>query len=118
MTFDQLVDHVGVHKGHLDQECSDEHLREIAALLQNWLKYAEYLGISRQLIAGIKSDPLLDQEMKPQEVLRLWKKANAFKATYSSLIKVCLSQRDSDVAKTICEIVKSELLILCELHTV
>ena len=41
-------------------------------------------------------------------VLRLWKKANAFKATYSSLVKVCLGQHDSDVAETICEIMKSK----------
>ena len=111
MTFDELVEHVGVNKDLLIQECSDEHLREIAALLQNWPKYAELLGLKRHQIRDIDSDRLLqvDSEMKAREVLRLWKKANAFKATYSSLVKVCLSQHDSDVAKTICELMKSKL---------
>ena len=109
MTFDQLVEHVGVNKDLLDQECSDKHLREIAALLQNWLKYAELLELKRPQILEIDSNKLLEPEMKAREVLRLWKKANAFEATYSSLIKVCLSQRDSDVAERICQIMKSEL---------
>ena len=99
MTFDQLVEHVGVDRDHLDKECSDEHLREIAALLHNWLKYAELLGLRRPQILGIDSNKLFEPEMKAREVLRLWKKANAFKATYSSLVRVCLSQRDSDVAE-------------------
>ena len=100
---------MGVNKDLLDQECSDEHLREIAALLHNWLKYAELLGLKEHQIQDIiDSNRLLDSEMKAHKVLRLWKKANAFKATYSSLVRVCLSQRDSDVAEKICEIVKGE----------
>ena len=62
VTFDQLVEHVGVNKGVLDQECSDEHLREIAALLHNWLKYAELLGLKRPQIMDIDSNKLLDSE--------------------------------------------------------
>ena len=109
VTFDQLVEHVGVNKDRLDRECSDEHLREIAALLHNWLKYAKLLRLKGHQIRDIDSNKHLDSEMKGQEVLRLWKKANAFKATYSSLVKVCLSQGDTDVAETICEIMKSKL---------
>ena len=115
VTFDQLVKHVGVNKGVLDRECSDEHLREIAALLHNWLKYAELLGLKGHQIRDIDSNKLLDSEMKAHKVLRLWKKANAFKATYSSLVKVCLSQRDSDEAEKICESIKGEFYLLMTL---
>ena len=108
MTFDQLVEHVGISKDLLDQQCSDEHLREISDLLQNWLNYANALKLSSQEITGIRSDSLMDTKMKGQEVLRLWKKANAFKATYASLIRVCLSERDTNVAEKVCEIKKSE----------
>ena len=88
VTFDQLVEHVGVNKDYLDQECSNEHLREIAASLHNWLKYAELLGLKGHKIQDIiDSNKLLDSEMKAHKVLRLWKKANAFKATYSSLVQ-------------------------------
>ena len=108
VTFDQLVEHVGINKDILDQECSDEHLREIAPLIQNWLKYAEALGLKRAEILNIDSNKFLEPEMKAQEVLRLWKKANAFKATYSSLANACLSRYESDVARKVCEIVKSK----------
>ena len=110
MSLDQLLEHVGVSKDSLDQECSDKLLREMATHLPNWLKYARALGLTEPQITGVKSDPLLDNEMKPQEVLRLWKKANAYSATYSILVEVCLSQGDSDVAKRICEIVKVSYL--------
>ena len=110
MSFDQLVEHVRVNKDSLEQECSDELLREMAAHIPNWLKYARALGLTEQQITGVKSDPLLDNEMKPQEVLRLWKRANAYRATYSVLVKICLKQGDSDVGERICETIKVSYL--------
>ena len=109
LTFNQLVEYVGISKDLLDKECSDVHLKKITPFLQNWLKYAEALGLRRAQIMHIDSNKLLESEMKAQEVLRLWKKANAFKATYNSLIQVCLSLCDADVAVRICQIMKSKV---------
>ena len=105
-TIDELVTHVGIDKGLLNQPCSTEHLVKIAPLVSNWQKYAIILGINQPQIVSIKSDNLLDPEMKAQQILSLWKQTNGFKATYSVLVDVCLQKKDVQLAECICNIVK------------
>ena len=107
VTFDQLVEHVGISKDILEQECTDEHVREIATLLQNWYTYAVALGLQEAQILEIESNKILDPAMKAKKVLCFWKSTYAFKATYSFLIKVCIANHNVDVAEKICMIVKS-----------
>ena len=45
VTFDQLVDSVGINKDLLDKECSDEHLREIAAHIKQLVEVRRGSGI-------------------------------------------------------------------------
>ncbi len=102
VTIDKLVNHVGIDRDLLNQPCSTEHLTKIAPFVTNWQKYTIVLGINQQQILSIKSDHLLEAEMKAQQVLSLWKQANGFKATYSALVDVCLHVQ---LAETICNIV-------------
>ncbi len=105
-TIDELVTHVGIDKDLLNQPCSTEHLTKIAPFVPNWQKYAIVLGLNQPQILSIKSDHLLEPEMKAQQVLSLWKQANGFKATYSTLVDVCLQKKDIQLAESICNIVK------------
>ena len=115
VTFDQLVEHADISKDLLDQPCSIEHLTRIAPLIPNWQKYAEALGLSEAQILSIKSDHLLDAEMKAQQVVGLWKQANGFRATYTVFVQVCLQMRNVPLAESICSMIKSELMLcLCK----
>ncbi len=105
-TIDELVNYVGIDKDILNQSCSTEHLVKIAPLVPNWQKYAIALGLNQPQIVSIKSDHILDPEMKAQQVLSLWKQTNGFKATYSVLVDVCLQKKDVQLAECICNIVK------------
>ncbi len=100
-TLDELVNHVGIDKDLLNQLCSTEHLTKIAPFITNWQKYTIVLGLNQSQILNIKSDHLLDPEMKAQQVLSLWKQANGFKATYSTLVDVCLQKKDVQLAESI-----------------
>ncbi len=105
-TLDELVNHIGINKDLLHQPCSTEHFTKIAPLVPNWQKYAIVLGLNQPQIVNIKSDHLLDPEMKAQQVLSLWKQANGFKATYSVLVGMCLQKKDVQLAESICNIVQ------------
>ena len=106
VTIDQLVDHVGVSKDLLNKPCYTEHLTTIASLLPNWQKYAENLGLSKLQIQDIKTDILLDAEMKAQRVMDRWYQLNGFKATYARLIEVCLKLKDVPLAEKICRFIE------------
>ncbi len=97
---------MGIDKDLLNQPCSTEHLTKIAPFVPNWQKYAIVLGLNQPQILSISSNSLLEPEMKAQQVLSLWKQANGFKATYSTLVDVCLQKKDVQLAESICNIVK------------
>ncbi len=105
-TIDELVTHVGIDKDLLNQPCSTEHLAKIAPFVPNWQKYAIAVGLNQSQIVSIKSDHILDPEMKAQQVLSLWKQANGFRATYSVLVDMCLQKKDVQLAESICNIFK------------
>ncbi len=100
------MNHVGIDKDLLNQPCSTEHLMKIAPFIQNWQKYAIVLGVNQPQILSISSNSLLEPEMKAQQVLSLWKQANGFKATYSTLVEMCLQKKDVQLAESICNTVK------------
>ena len=106
VTIDQLVDHVGISKDLLDKPCSTEHLKTIASILPNWHKYAEALRLSDSQIQDIRLDPLLDTGMKAQKVMKMWHRANGFKATYDLIVNVCLQLKDVPLAEKICRMIK------------
>ena len=105
-TIEELVTHVGIDKDLLNQPCSTEHLTKFAPFVPNWQKYAIVLGLNQPQILGISSNSLLEPEMKAQQVLSLWEQANGFKATYSTLVDVCLQKKDVQLAESICNTVK------------
>ena len=106
VTIDELVNRVGIDRDLLNQPCSTEHLTKIAPFVSNWHTYAIVLGVNQPQILSIKSDHTLEAEMKAQQVLSLWKKANGFNATYLALVDVCLQKNDVQLAESICKIVK------------
>ena len=109
VTLDQLVDHVGIDKDLLNRPCSDATLTKVAIHIPNWQKYGEALGLRQPQILGIKSDHVLDPEMKAQQVLKLWKQENGFRATYAELVQVYLQMRNVQLAEWICQMIKGKL---------
>ncbi|XP_064401318.1 uncharacterized protein LOC135347310 isoform X2 [Halichondria panicea] len=103
LTVDNVVREVGIKKEVLDQHCSSELLQEIGRVLPNWLKYAQAL-LSKAQIQGIKTDANLDNEMKGQKVLEIWH--NECNTSYRTLVDICLTFKDGETARRICEIVK------------
>ena len=106
VTIDETVYHVGISKDLLDKPCSTDHLTTIASLLTNWQKYAEALRLPDSQIQDIKIDPLLDTGMKAQKVMKMWHRANGFKATYDLIVNVCLQLKDVPLAEKICRMIK------------
>ena len=106
MTFDQLVEHVGVNKDFLDRPCSTEHLSRIAALLQNWLQYARALGLTEPQIQDIDGERMSNNAMKTVKMIKIWHLCNGFHATYCYLINKCLELKHVSVAENICRIVQ------------
>ena len=108
MTFNQLVEHVGVNKDHLDQPCSTEHRPRIAALLPNWLQYARALGLTESQIQDIDGERMSNNAMKSVRMIGIWHLCNGFNATYHYLIDKCLELKHVFVAENICRMVQGE----------
>ena len=106
VTFDQLVERVGVNKDLLDRPCSTEYLSRIAALLPNWLQYARALGLTEPQIQDIDGERMSNNAMKTVKMIKIWHLCNGFHATYRYLIDKCLELKHASVAENICRIVQ------------
>ncbi len=104
LTVDNIMREVGIRKEVLDQHCSSELLQETGRVLPNWLKYAQVLKLSEAQIQGIKTDANLDYEMRGQKVLEIW--LNEYNTSFRMLVDICLTFKDGETARRICEIVK------------
>ena len=104
-SLDHLMEHTGVTDQHLDQTSTKEALSLIAPHLHNWLSYANALGLSPQQIQDIDTDKNKDIAMKAVSVLDLWKRRTGFRATYRSLVCVCLRLSDAQLAEHVCRTV-------------
>ena len=102
MTFDQLIQRVDISKECLEKQCSEVHLRQIARLIPNWLKFAQSLQLTESKILEIKDDGLLDNEMRAEKVLKTWHRKHYFMASYKKLMVVCLSLDNAQLAMRIC----------------
>ena len=97
MTFEELVDHVGIKPEDLGRKFSEKHLTAFAKSIENWELFAKPLGLSDQNITEIRSSSNLDQLAKTVRMLEKWKKRSGFKATNKRMVKVCLEQENADL---------------------
>lgn len=99
-----LQERTGATNEHLNQVCSDKHLKQIAKQLDNYKQYGDILGLEDYQMAAIETDRELTYLMKLEKVLDTWKKNNVHHASYGVLAQKCLDLRRSDVATTICRL--------------
>lgn len=87
----------------LDNELSEEHLREVSRIIDDHAIVGSELGLTDPEITAISSDAST-QESKRKEMLKKWKQKNAFKATYRLLIEALLRSSRADNAQVVCEL--------------
>ena len=105
VSLEDLKQHVKVSDEQLDQQCSDEHIREIALNMPSWELYAPYLGLTTVEVDGI-ADDARRYEQRTLKTLEKWKTKLVFKATYRSFINVCLKLKNADLAEKVCRYAK------------
>ena len=107
VTLDELLSKVGVKPTQLEEVCSDEHLQKIAQSLESWRELRVHLGVSQADVEAIERDSHSEPE-KRQQMLQLWQKRFAYKATYRVLVEGLLSIGNAKMAHTVCRLVKQQ----------
>ena len=102
-SIDKLKEDTGVTEEQLSRQISDDSLIEIARRMSNWRGYATVLKLEPGRIQHIINQSEDAYWLKAHEVLKAWKAANVFEATYRNLVRVALGENDSAFAKAICQ---------------
>lgn len=87
----------------LDKELSDEHLREVARIIDDHEILGYELGLTQSEMAAINRD-VRTQELQRLAMLKKWKQKNAWKATYKTLIEALLRCGRGAYARDVCEL--------------
>ena len=104
ITFDDLTKRFKIPDSILEDEVSDDDIREISTFLESWKLVGPHLGLSKGEIEAIDRDGNTEEE-KRLLMLQRWKQALVFKATYKELVNALLSVRRADVAVKVCQAV-------------
>ena len=104
VTFEDLEQRFKIPSGTLENEVSDDDIREISAFLESWKLVAPHLGLSKGEIEAVENDAKSEEE-KRLSLLQKWKQALVFKATYKELVNALLSVRRADLAVKVCRMV-------------
>ena len=103
VTFEELIDYVGISADELNKPCSDEHITSIALFLANWQTVAPLLGLSETDEEDVEEEGKKTQD-KRYKTLRRWKDKNLFKATYRVLVDVFLQLGKANLAEKVCRL--------------
>ena len=104
LTIELLKEKTGLTDDHLDQPIPEYSLFDIASRIPNWSDYAGSQGmeLSEGEMQSVREDPSRTMtRMKAQRALELWHGRDPYKATYRSLLNMCLKRKDGDVARKI-----------------
>ena len=100
----------GVPVGLLEQQCSDQHLREISAWIPHWRNVSAHLGLSDVDEEQISHYPggLARQNY---DMLRKWKTRFFGMATYRTLANAFYSIGRQDLVDSLCNLVRKGSMI-------
>ena len=101
LTIELLKEKTGLTDDQLDQPIPEYSLFDIASRIPNWSDYAGSQGM--ELSPGEKQSVCEDPSCtttrtRAQRALKLWHGRDPYKATYRSLLNMCLKRKDGDVA--------------------
>ena len=88
----------------LKKECNDEHLIEIAAWITNYKDFSAYLGLTEEQEAEIDANGN-NLVRKRLDMLRMWRKVFASRATYQKLADVFYRCNRSDLVEKLCNLI-------------
>lgn len=108
VSLQDLLDYLEIQECHLKKRCNDEHVREVALLIDKWEVYASHLGLTQTEIDSIKEDGRANEEKKIL-ALQKWKTKNAFKATFKVLIQMFLKAGNAELAEKVAIMLKKEI---------
>ena len=103
ITTDKLIAHYSLEERMVNDECSKEHLREIAKTI-DWRAVGQYLLTTVEL-----SDIDIEghnEGLKRMKMLNKWKEKNSFMATYYLLIEAMLKAGKGDQASGVCKLLQ------------
>lgn len=106
ITLEDLTERFKIPSGVIENEVSDDDIREISTFLESWKLVAPHLGLSKGEIEAIDKDGKSEEE-KRVLMLQKWKQALVFKATYKELVNALLSVRRADLAVKVCKMIIS-----------
>ena len=105
ITAVEVAKRAGVSLEKLNEEYSDDHIREgLAELCDPWRLTGEYLKLSSPQLNAIEENYKKVEE-KRIAVLRI-RKENSFDATYLLLVKAFLAMKKANKALEVCKIFK------------
>ena len=107
ITFEELIDFVGISADELNKPCSDEHITSISLFLANWQTVALLLGLSETDKEVLKEEGKNTQDRR-YKTLRNWKNKDLFKATYRVVVDVFLKLSRADLAEKVCRLLVDE----------
>ena len=104
VTVEELEQHYKIPEGVLNEEVSDEHIKEISTILDSWNLIASHLDLSKGEIEAVDKNRKTEEE-KRLLMLQKWKQALFFKATYKKLLEALLTVRRADQAGKVCQMI-------------
>ena len=105
ISLQDLIDIVGRRRTarQLDEEVSEEHLRDVSRIIDDHEIVGCELGLSSAEMEAINRYART-QQLKKVIMLRKWKEKFAWNATYRRLIEALLKCRRVDDAQKVCEL--------------
>ena len=108
-TVEQVASSIPVSSqqgGPLDKQVTDRHILDVCAFMPMWETVASYLGVDEAELESIKEDHSASKKRK-EMMLKAWKNAQVFGATYRKLGAVFIDLRRVDCATKVFEFAKA-----------
>ena len=107
ISVEDLIEKYTLSQDLLDQEVSEEHLKEVSRIIEDPEIVGPELGLTPPEMTTVSSNAR-SKELQRAAMLTKWKQTHAFKATYKKLIKALLKCHRADHAQRVCELLKSK----------
>ena len=107
LTLDELLSYYGLEREQ--EKCSREIRNKIAIKIINWKNIGRCLGISEEKLVAIECDNRSEEERRIA-TLNTWHEQQGYRATYLQLITTLYDQDYRNLAGTLCEMIKEQLL--------
>ena len=107
ISVEELREKYTLSQDLLDQEVSEEHLKEVSRIIEDPEIVGPELGLTPQEMTTVSSDAR-NKELQRTAMLTKWNQTHGYKATYEKLIKALLKCHRADHAQRVCELLKSK----------